>query len=167
MEEDAMERYFIVTEQSRLHKSWFAYKENREQLRKFVKDFKVANGIEADGYYADNHNFYIVPTEQDKATFGSALCSPVNDGLRKFKKSTKIGKAWLKALEDADFKIIGKPMVILYFKGLQGRHRSRIFDQDGVLYCSLDPAEGDTPEGFVEMKASEFFKVVEDQRESA
>ncbi|WFR64172.1 hypothetical protein P9222_08345 [Paenibacillus amylolyticus] len=60
--------------------------------------------------------------------------------------------------------MLRKPYVPFYFRGFGGgRIRSRLFEIDGTVYCSLDPFEGDPPEGFVEMKASEFFKVIEDQ----
>jgi len=34
-----MERYFIVTEQSKLRKDWFAYKENREKVIELYKQY--------------------------------------------------------------------------------------------------------------------------------
>jgi len=157
-----MERYFIVTEKSSLHKSWFEYLDNKNAINELVKAFMEEQGIESTEYYVDNESIYIVPTENDKEKFGRVLGSATNEGLCKFKKSSKIGKAWISALETNDLHVIHKPMVIWYFKGVGGRFRSRIFDQDGVLYCSLEPCHGELPEGFVEMKASEFFKVIED-----
>lgn len=120
------------------------------------------NGIEANGYYAADDALYIVPSEKDAETFKSLLGATIDNGLRKFKSNTKIGKAWVKALKDAELSVARKPMVTLYFKGFGGKFRSRLFDQDGMLYCSLDPVSGEIPVGFTEMKASEFFKIIEE-----
>lgn len=157
-----MEKYFTVTEESKLHKEWFDYKDNKKAVNELVNIFTSENGIEAEEYYADNGAFYIVPSEKDTDTFLNLLGSPHDNGLRKFKSTSKIGKAWIKALKDADLKIMQRPMAILYFKSVGGKFRSRMFDQNGILYCSLEPVHGENPVGFVEMKASEFFRIVEE-----
>lgn len=159
-----MEKYYTVTEECQLHKEWFDFKENTAQIRELFKKFKESVGIESTAYFVTNDEIYIVPTEKDLETFGSVLCSPINDELRKFRTTSKIGKAWVKALKDADIKVLHKPRVILYFRSFGGgKFRSRLFDQSGILYCSIDPADGEAPKGFVEMKASEFFKVIEEK----
>ena len=157
-----MERYFIVTEQSKLRKDWFAYKENREKVIELYKQYTVQAEIESREYYVSDDEIYIIPTEKDSTKFLPFLCNPINDGLCKFKASSKIAKGWIKALKDADLKVQQKPMVILYFKSFGGKYRSRVFDHNDVVYCSIDPYEGESPEGFIEIKASEFFKIVEE-----
>lgn len=156
-----MEKYYMVTEKSSLHKAWFDYKSNVSQVNEFVKNFISENGIETREYYVSDTEIYIVPSEKDVETFGNTLGATLENGLRKFKGNSKIGKAWVKALKDAGLEVLRKPMVILFFRSSGGRFRSRIFDQNGVLYCSIDPA-GEHEEGFVEMKASEFFKIIEE-----
>ncbi|MNP18938.1 hypothetical protein D3C76_1114440 [compost metagenome] len=158
----SMERYFIVTEENRLHKDWFDYKENSTRVCEIFKDFKQTVGIEAHGYYVSDDSIYIVPTENDLQAFKSILGAPNNEGLRKFRASSKISKAWVQMLKDAGLKVLRKPMVLLYFRSFGGRYRSRLFDKNGVVYCSIDPAGDETPKGFIEMKASEFYKIIED-----
>lgn len=160
-----MERYFIVTEKSSLHKEWFDYLENRKAVNDLVKQFVENNGIESQEYYVDSESIYIVPTEKDEEAFGNKLGAAVNEGLRKFKASSKVGKAWVQALKDANLNVMHKPRVIWYFKSLGGRFRSRIFDQNGILYCSLEPCADETPKGFEEIKASEFFKIIEESEQ--
>lgn len=158
-----MEKYFMVTEECSLHKDWFKYKENKARVNEIFKQFKEETGFESSEYYVTDKEVYIIPTEKDVEAFGSVLCSPINDGLRKIRTTSKVGKAWVKALKDTDLKIESKPMVILYFRSFGGgRYRSRIFDQNGFLYCSIDPVDGEAPKGFVEMKASEFFGIIEE-----
>jgi hypothetical protein len=163
-----MEKYYTVTEECSLHKAWFGYKENKARVNELFKHFKEQTGFESSEYYVTDHEIYIIPTEKDVETFGSVLCAPINDGLRKFRTTSKVGKAWVKALDDASLKVETKPMVILYFRSFGGgRYRSRIFDLNGNLYCSIDPVDGEAPKGFVEMKASEFFGIIEESEKEA
>lgn len=157
-----MERYFIVTEESRLHADWFAYKENRRDVERNFAKVREELGIESDAFYVTNEHFYIVPTEQDKKKYASVLCAPINDGLQKFKCNSKSGKAWVTALKDADLKVLYKPRLIFYIKNEGGKYRSRLFDIDGVVYCSIDPCQKEAPKGFKEIKGSEFFKIIEE-----
>ncbi len=156
-----MERFFEVTPASALHKEWIEYKENDRRVREQFKKFAGEQGISADEYYVADDSVFIVPTEADKEKFGNALLRPLENGLCQFRKASKVSKAWVQGLKDADLKVIRKPMLMLYLKARQGRFRSRLFDQDGSVYCSMDPCGDDTPEGFQEMKGSEFYKLLE------
>jgi len=157
-----MERYFIVTEESELHKDWFEYKENRSRVRELIHEFNQANNIESESYFVTDTAFYIVPTDKDKENFGQVLALPINDGLQKFKGNSKVAKAWVKTLKEAGIRIKHKPRLIFYISPEGGRYRSRLFEIDGIVYCSIDPCQEKTPHGFKEIKASEFFKVIED-----
>lgn len=157
-----MEKYYIVTEKSRLNKEWYEYKTNSREVKELVKRFTKTHGIESDGYYVDDKYLYIVPTEKDFDTFRSVLCSPVGKELCKFKASSKIGRAWTKELAESGLQVKHKPMVIMYFKRFGGRFKSRLFEDRDVLYCSIEPYEGQPPEGMIEIKASEFYKVIEE-----
>lgn len=159
-----MEHYFKVTDASSLHRDFMAYRDNSKAIRELVTDFIATHVVESTVYWATTEAFYIVPTEKDVSSHGSILCAPIDQGLRKFKLNSRIGKAWVKALKENDLKVLGKPAVPFYFRPFRGgRTRSRLFEIDGTVYCSLVPFEGDPPEGLVEMKASEFFKAIEDQ----
>ncbi|SDW31431.1 hypothetical protein [Paenibacillus sp. PDC88] len=158
-----MTGYFKVTEASSLHRDFIAYRDNAKAIRELVKDFSATHAIESTTYWPTDEALYIVPTEKDVSSHGSILCAPIESGLRKFKVNSRIGKSWLKALKDANLKVIRKPPVAFYFRSFSGgRIRSRLFSVDDQVYCSLDPFEGDPPEGLTEMNASEFFKIIED-----
>jgi hypothetical protein len=157
-----MERFFEVTAASSLHKEWFEYKENDRRVRERFKKFAGEQGISANEYYVADDSVFIVPTETDKEKFGNALLRPLGNGLCQFRKASKVSKAWVQGLKDADLRVISKPMLFWHFKSIQGKFQSRLFDQDGKVYCSMSPCkEDDTPEGFVELKGSEFYKVME------
>ena len=163
-----MEKYYTVTEECGLHKDWFDYKENVAQVNEVYKKFMDQVGVESKGYYVTNKEVYIVPTEKDNEMFGSVLCAPINEGLRKFRVTSKVGKAWVQTLKDAGLEVKRRPMPILYFRTFGGgSYKTRLFDQDGKLYCSIDPADGNAPEGVVEIKASEFYRMIEESEKAS
>jgi len=159
-----MEKYFIVTEQSKLYGEYMRYIQNKKDVNDHVKEFTAKNEIKTTEYYANSGYLYIVPTENDLEKFEKVLTKPVNDGLRSFKKNSKINKQWVKSLDEKDLKVINKPVVLFYFTRGYGKTRSRLFNVDKVLYCSfeVDTTELDCPEGMVEIKASEFYKILEE-----
>lgn len=158
-----MARYFQVSKSSSLYRDFIAYQVNAKAVRKLVKDFIATYAIESTTYWASDEALYIVPTEKDVSSHGSILCAPIEEGLRKFKINSRIGKAWVNALEVQKLRILRKPIVSFYFRpSRSGRTRSHLFSVDELVYCSLDPCEGDPPAGMIEMKASEFFKIIED-----
>jgi len=159
-----MERYFEVTNQANLYNQYMEYKYNQELLCDISKEFMDSQGIETEEYANQGNTFYIVPTENDLEAFCKSLCKPLVNDLRAFKSNSKIGKAWGKLLEGKQFKIINKPYVGFSFMNCLGKNRSRIFSIDEKVYCSFANEYNfeDTPEGFIELKTSEFWKIVED-----
>jgi len=159
-----MERYFEVTGQSDLYNEYMEYKNNLKVIDNISTEFMSAQGIETDGYANQGDTFYIEPTENDLEKFGKSLCKPLSNDLRAFKVSSKIGKAWVKNLEEKQVQIISKPFVGFSFKNCMGKNRSRIFAIDNSVYCSFSNEYDfdDTPDGFIKIKASEFYKIIED-----
>lgn len=163
-----MEKYFLITEESQLHVDYYKYLENQKEVDRLVEAFFKEHGIEAEHYHAASDCIFIVPKESDNEKFKSVLGVALENGLQKFKGTSKIHKAWINALKDKSLKVLNQPRVIFYLRTGGGRFRSRLFDQDGSLYCSFEPAPLEIPKGFIEMKASEFYKVLEtDSAESA
>lgn len=160
-----MEKYFTVAPESKLYNNYFAYKANREEINELFKRFKIEQDIESRAYYVTDKEIYIVPTAKDSELFATILCQPVDDGLQKFKTNSKVGKAWVTLLQNESVSVIRKPMLIMYLNTVGGKFKSRLFDVGDKLYGSLDAAELNLPEGFIEMKASEFFTIIESARE--
>ena len=151
-----MERYFEVTGQSNLYNEYMEYKNNQQVIHNISKEFMTTQRIETDTYANQGNTFYIVPTKKDIEVFGKSLCKSVGEGLRAFKANSKIGKAWVKTLEEKQTTIKSKPFVGFSFRNCMGKNRSRIFAIDSAVYCSFQNEYDfeDTPEGFVEIKAS-------------
>lgn len=161
-----MEKFYIAEEGSKLRKDYLEHKESVEKVRELIIKFFDTHGITADKYYVNNKYLHIVPTEEDKEKFSNQLCKP-KDGLYRFRANSKINRAWVRTLEANEVQVISRPMVPLYFDRYWGRKmQSRLFEIDGVVYCSFN-ADGEfkPTDKLKEIKASEFFKVIEDYNE--
>jgi len=159
-----MEKYFKVTKDSSLCNDYWSFVKNKKVINELVIEFIKKHHIETHSYGTSNDKFYIQPTNVDIQNFDSVLNKPIENGLRSFKKNSVIGKDWLKSLNEKGLTVKRKPMVPMYFDNIYGHFHSRLFDTDGIVYCSIEGefSELDTPKGFEEMKASEFFKIVEE-----
>ncbi|MBU5440271.1 hypothetical protein KQI42_19950 [Tissierella sp. MSJ-40] len=162
-----MEKFYIAEEGSRLRKDYLEYIENSEQVRKVVNKFFKEFGITAEAYYVNNKSLFIVATKEDKEKFKEQLCKP-KDELSRFKANSKTTKEWLKTLKSNNLNILSRPSVPLYFnRWYGGRLSSRLFEIEGVVYCSFCAEQEFSPKDKLkEIKASEFFKIIEDYNES-
>jgi len=159
-----MKRYYEVTNKSNLYKDYMGYLDNVKLVNELVKDFMDKNNIQSESYATDKTDLYIVPTENDMLKYKNVLSSYV-DELYKFKGNSKIAKTWKKSLEDNNLEVQRKPKVPIYFNSYSYRSLSNLFSIDGKVYCSLELVDKDfdeVPEGMIEMKASEFYKIIED-----
>lgn len=162
-----MEKYFIVTKDASLHDDYFAYKNNDRDISVIAKEFMEQYGIEAKQYARSSGSFYISATQNDYEKFKPMFKKDKINGLYEFKKNSEIGKAWIELLKSKDLKVLHKPFIAFEFSKFNGgKYSTRLFDIDGVVYLSFDCGyEVDTPDGFKEIKASEFFKIIEDYEE--
>lgn len=159
-----IEKFFIVDDNSQLAKDYWNWKKNLHDVNEHVKLFMEENQISATQYHADNNILYIIPTKEDIERYDKILGKDIGNGLRPFKKNSTIHKLWIKSLKDNNLTVLHKPHTVWYFKEFAGgRFSTRLFDVDGVIYTSFS-WEGnklDCPEGFTEIKASEFWKGIE------
>jgi hypothetical protein len=161
-----MEKFFIITEESPLHKDYFDWVDTLQQTHVLVKPFLEANSVEATlyGFYGDD--LCIVPTENDLNKFKNILSKEIRDGLRSFKGNSKIQKAWTNLLKEKNIERKSKPYAPMYFSHCCGKMNSRLFDIDNVVYCSFKQVDNfDTPEGMIEIKASKFWEIIENEEE--
>lgn len=164
-----MKRYYEVTNKSNLYKDYMAYLDNVKLVNDLVKDFMNENNIVSENYATDKADLYIEPTENDMLKYKNVL-SVYGDGLYKFKGNSKIAKAWKKSLEDNNLEVQRKPKVPIYFNSWSYRILSKLFSINGKVYCSLELVDQDfdeVPEEMIEMKASEFYKIIEDNNGQA
>ena len=156
-----MEKFYTVNEGSRLYDDYWAWRNSIEPNKKIVNDFFSEFGIEADLYCSGPSRIGIVPSENDKVKFAKQLCTKeTNEGLRFFKKSSAIGKEWVKRA--ANLKNVSKPSPA-WLNNYMGRSSSRLFDYKGVVYCSFSADQIEMPsDTFTEIKGSEFYGILEE-----
>lgn len=157
-----MEQYFEITNESSHYKEYFDYLEADEACRKAVKAFLEENNIHTEYYAIFGEALYIDDNQENRDKYGNQLKKYGEDRTVAFKKTSKIGRAWT----ESGIKEVHKPHVSFFFVNPSRSSRSRLFHVGEKLYCSIDcmgrSTKVKTPQGFIEMKASEFFKIIED-----
>ena len=161
-----MERYFKMKKENEKYNEYFEWYNNLDNLKNKWEQFKKLTGIEAESF-VPRKELYIVPTENDLNKFGRFFCKEVfNGGLRKFKANATVQKDWERFIASNKV-IVHKPDIAMDFilLGMYGqRIQSRLFHYKDEIYCSIDanfPENYKIPEGYEEIKGSEFHKIME------
>lgn len=161
-----MEKFFRLKEDNPICNGYFKWLENTKTYTDCWGKFKKLTGIEAIEF-APYSELYIVPTENDLENFGNQFVKEsFNDGLRKFKKNSKIHKTWQDFIAGGHIKLIPKPSTIFDFMLGGGRWSSSLFDYEGKLYTKITsdwgfPENFIVPQGYEEIKASEYYTIIE------
>ena len=157
-----MEQYFEITKKSIEYDNYFSYLSDANVCREIVDKFFTDHNIVSDTYSVDGGKLWISDNSVNRVHFESQLSKDSRNGLVAFRKNSHIGRAW----NALSVKVPNKPFVPFFFNGGLGRMRTRLFHVNERVYCSIEGVDYDmkftAPVGFVEMKASEFFKVLED-----
>lgn len=158
-----MEKYYIVTPNSSIYKEYMDYKATSEKVNTAFVEFAKEQGFETHEYYQSADRLHICPTDGDIDKFGKYFKKDT-PGL--FKKNSLPAKAWINKCQVLGLKSPHKPILSFEFR-VFGRTSNRLFMINNVLYASFR-AECDFKnlDGLEEIKASEFFRVVEDYEES-
>jgi len=176
-----MEKAFRIESNEKYYIDLEKYIHITDEQRKLIKEFMDNHNIKADKYYLsgtgfmnctfkerdkEDISFGIIPTEEDKATFSKMLCKEKEEGLCLFKKKSKI----LKELQDYCIEnevVINswKPRLRDYLVSLSYyAYSSGLFKYNNCYYLNVDSEilkDDDVPEGFIEIKMSEFYKIKE------
>lgn len=158
-----MEKYFRIPKEHRIYGMYVEFKDMSKRINEAFVEFAKENGIDTSEYYQTTESLYICPTEKDEEKFGKYFKKNIPG---EFKKTSPLSKAWVKKCKELEIKTVRKPSLAWEF-GIFGSSRQRIFMIHDVLYASLSTnRDFETLEGLEEIKASEFFKVIEDYEES-
>lgn len=153
------DHFYEVNSDSTLFNDYFKWLTDYEEMRDGVVAFKKEYGITGDTFMIEEGKLWVDVSlnRQFSNQFGKVECQ----GHSPFKKTSSIGKAFIKT----NIKKASKPFVPFYFKNPVGGSQTRLFDQDGKLYVqySTEYEVEDTPKGFMPIKASEFYKVMEQE----
>lgn len=158
-----MEKYYIVTPDSPIHKDYMDYKSMSEKVNAAFVEFAKEQGIETHNYYQSAQSLHICPTDNDTDKFEKYFTKNT-PGL--FKKNSSLAKAWVNKCQALGLKSPYKPHLAFYLN-VYGRAHSRLFMINEVLYASYETeCDFESIAGLDEIKASEFFKVIEAYEES-
>lgn len=157
-----MEKFFIITDECNYKKDYIEYRENIKVVNDIVKEFFDENEIDT-SEYCINDVLYIVPTSKDIEKFDKMLNKPIQQGLRQFKKNSKIHKAFFKKISDKNIKILRSPSIWMYMNGMYGHMRTSTYLVNNVMYLKLstDYDRNVNEKGFKEIKASEYYLALE------
>lgn len=153
-----MERYMEIRKGCQLYKDYFEWDKNLKEANNLFGSIKEKYGIESVEYYLLKNGFKIIPTENDNKKFASML---KKTSYGEFKKNTDISKEWINGVKKIG--IIEKPQLFYYLDLLGYKWRERLFHIRDKLYCSIESdGEVSVPRFALEMKASEFYKIIEE-----
>ena len=155
-----IEHCYIITSESPYHSEYFKQQENKKAINEAFKRFTEEHGISAKQYVPSSELLSIIPTKSDEEKFSDQLTKAGKMGLRRFKKTSQIGKAW----KQLELKPLKKLHVPFFFQDVYEVQYTRLFDYKGVVYCTIENScnEMVTPRGFKQIQRSEFFKIVEE-----
>jgi hypothetical protein len=127
-------------------------------------------GIKATKYAQTVDVLAIAPTKEDLMAHGHQMRLS-NGEMKVFKKTSKPNSRWVALCKERELEIPAGMKLIDYFH-MQGQTRSSVILIDEVLYCLYetqcdfkDSPDYVLPEGFEEIKASEYYKAIEDYTE--
>lgn len=153
-----MTKFYTVMNDSNVGREYWRYVESERQIAKAFNEFAEEHDIKANSFYPSHNVLWIVPEEEDEEKFGNQF---MLKDIGKFKKTSIIGKAWAKKCSDENIKYAHKPFIPFCFN-YAGKSRSRLFDCDNVIYCTFEcPIDVEAPDGFIEIKGSDFYAIME------
>lgn len=153
-----MDKYFEIKPDCALYKEYFTHEKAVEKIKAAFEQVREKFGIEATKFYLCKDRLRIEATNKGMEKF-PGMMKKCNAG--EFRKNSAPSKMWVELVKDiAHFE---RPELMFYFPLIGHRWKERLFHIGDKLYCSIESdGEVSVPEFAVEMKASEFYKVIED-----
>ena len=164
-----MEKHFIVKDEGIINE-WKEYLRLCDVERELFRLIKEEVGFEANRFFLDESDIFIVPEGSDNEKFNGMFTKVYyNDGLKKFNSRSSVAKAWKAMAKKNGFKTPRRPVLswCLMGKNLIGKSSQTLYEVDGVLYARFElDRDYQIDDGQVEeIKASEFYKIAEDYNE--
>lgn len=151
------DHYYEVTKDNILFQDYFDWRDDLEEMRSGIKAFKKAHDIAGDTFMYSGGMLWINRSLNPQLV--NQMCKNERQGHSALKKNSKLGKLFTAA----NIKCAHRPFLPFYFKDVVGRTQTRLFDYEGKVYAQLSTETEieDLPRGFIPMKASEFYKIIE------
>lgn len=181
-----MQRTFRVARECEYRKKLDEYIENMRKQKDFINHFFKEHDIKAAQYNLSGTGFIncpfkekdkkeivlsIVPKKEDKEKFKDILCKPRKNELCQFRKNSEIGKAVRNEAVKNEIPInVHEPSLRNYFQSIRySAYRYERFFLDIYCYVMIDGdtlSEDETPDGFEEIKLSEYYLKLEEMRDA-
>lgn len=154
--------YFTVNEGSVLYRDYFESVEDGKNVLEAFNKVKEKYGIDANAFYRVKDKFHIVPKGDDINKFESML---KKSNYGQFKKNSPVAKDWCELVKD--IKHMNKPELFFYFNLLGHRWKELLFHIGTTLYGHIESnSKVELPDFVTEIKASEFYKAIEEEEEA-
>lgn len=160
-----MDKYFEIKKDSPIYTDYFKWLDEEDKMIEIFRDFSEKHEIEASKFIPRKKRLYIIPTEKDIDKFAKQFTQNYGKhGEHQFKCNSVVGKDWVHTV--ADMPIPRKPTFWVYGMHVLGRFSTRLFHIGDKLYGSLSAEDNfELLDCMEEMKASEFYKIIESDTE--
>ena len=158
--------YYIVPEGSRLGKIYTKWEENERETNSKIIELFAEHGINSDEYVPLEKTIAVKLDGDAKKSFESQLTKQICAGVcTKFKVNSPVAKAY----RDKGIKRVPRPLVSDFMGSHGYRWAEKIFRIDGVIYARFEDKTTDRryacPDDLTEIKASEFYKILEEYKD--
>ena len=150
-----MEKYFVVNENHDFYKRCSQYIEKRNDIFNKAYAYMKQFDVEDREVGVSGRSIYVADTKENRDKFGNMLKKDAKRGWLEFKKNSKIAKEWT---HEKPY----PPSFIFDVLSDCGRYSERMFIFENKLYIGfrLDH-DFETPDGYTEIKASQYHATVE------
>jgi hypothetical protein len=163
-----VKKYYRISNNCQLGLEYWDYFEKAKNFINYTTQFSKEYGIETIEYFAVTDKLVIAPTENDRKKFYRSFIKDdesAKAGIAAFKENSKYSKAWVQFCKDNNIVAFVKPSVLPHIKLENAKSfGNALFHIKKQLYVYIE-TDGDIvgiPKGFTELKASTFYKIMED-----
>lgn len=153
-----IEKFYVLDNDKEPAKKYWEYRDFQKKLCDVHREFSVRHCIISPKFHTRTDRLWIIPESDDYEHYRDQWLASEPG---KFKVKSKLNQAWIQACKDAGVESVDPPLTLLAF----GLHRAstRLFDVGGNIYATYETDdEIITPDGFIELRGSEFYKIMED-----
>lgn len=156
-----MEKYYVVNKGTKIYNDLKHHFDTENKIIELMKEFGKTHNIKSNEFYMSTKRLAIVPTKEDEENFGQYFLKGDKPGF--FKMNSPLCKEWVQLCkkEGLEYKHFPFFVTTLFKSPVGGSYRA--FELNGEIYFTYkSDCNFVTPDDFTEVKASEFFKIMED-----
>lgn len=160
LQENQMEKFYIVPKDSELGIEYNKFLSLVNKITTLYKEFVKDKFIHTSSFYPMVTRLWIDADEVDMKIFANDFLA---DTPGKFKARSPLNKEWVSLCKENGLtKNAHKPYVPFYFSFGCAKCSWRLFDLNDVIYCTFSTENSfSAPDDIVEIKGSEFYKIIE------